>query len=373
MIGKDDLARTLAATYVNLGNAILKTGDSRGAKDCFDKAINCCLSDQKPAIMLELIDLSTSKAEKRELLANCVQHLITNNIRPITPDPEKVLALTKAHLLIILSTLYELDNHVFRTLFEYVSKIEDVSSNPSGLLYELALHSLRHRKIVTASELAKSALHNNPPTGGLSQDAGFETLRLLCYITKGHKRVPYIDQFIEVLKSGFKPKYFGYSDLEVLLSKLDELQKFKKNKEILELVLFTKRFLPLINPAEVGGFVMFYVFQINALNARNDSEGLKLAVHECIEFVDALPEKNGSELFFGDTRLEMVKAWAQSQLQIILPPLPATTSFSKKFGRNDKITVRYYDGTVKPDVKFKKVEGDLKANKCIIVEQERNS
>jgi hypothetical protein len=38
-----------------------------------------------------------------------------------------------------------------------------------------------------------------------------------------------------------------------------------------------------------------------------------------------------------------------------------------KIGRNDKITVKYKDGTVQADVKFKKVEDDLKSGKCELV------
>ncbi|MTI21934.1 preprotein translocase subunit SecA [Fulvivirga sp. RKSG066] len=37
-------------------------------------------------------------------------------------------------------------------------------------------------------------------------------------------------------------------------------------------------------------------------------------------------------------------------------------------GRNDKVTVQYPDGSVKKDVKFKKVEEDVKSNKCVLIE-----
>ncbi|MEH0158487.1 preprotein translocase subunit SecA [Limibacter armeniacum] len=42
-------------------------------------------------------------------------------------------------------------------------------------------------------------------------------------------------------------------------------------------------------------------------------------------------------------------------------------SSEKEYGRNDRVTVKYSDGTVKEDVKFKSVEQDVKNNKCIIV------
>lgn len=39
----------------------------------------------------------------------------------------------------------------------------------------------------------------------------------------------------------------------------------------------------------------------------------------------------------------------------------------RTFGRNDRVTVRYSDGTVKKDVKFKKVEADVSAGKATVV------
>jgi preprotein translocase subunit SecA len=38
-------------------------------------------------------------------------------------------------------------------------------------------------------------------------------------------------------------------------------------------------------------------------------------------------------------------------------------------GRNDKVTVQYPDGRVLKDVKYKKVEEDIQAGRCIVIEQ----
>jgi len=40
----------------------------------------------------------------------------------------------------------------------------------------------------------------------------------------------------------------------------------------------------------------------------------------------------------------------------------------KVAGRNDRVTVQYQDGSVVKDVKYKKVEDDIKAGKCIVLE-----
>jgi preprotein translocase subunit SecA len=60
----------------------------------------------------------------------------------------------------------------------------------------------------------------------------------------------------------------------------------------------------------------------------------------------------------------------QQQPQADRPPqekvMPVKSE--KLAGRNDRVTVRYSDGRVLKDVKFKKVEDDLRSNRCIIIE-----
>ena len=41
----------------------------------------------------------------------------------------------------------------------------------------------------------------------------------------------------------------------------------------------------------------------------------------------------------------------------------------KVAGRNDHVTVQYPDGRVLKDVKYKKVEDDIKSGRCIVIEQ----
>ncbi|MFK7900498.1 MAG: preprotein translocase subunit SecA [Cyclobacteriaceae bacterium] len=41
---------------------------------------------------------------------------------------------------------------------------------------------------------------------------------------------------------------------------------------------------------------------------------------------------------------------------------------SKVYGRNDKVTVKYIDGSVKEEVKFKSVEQDVLNNRCLVIE-----
>ncbi len=51
------------------------------------------------------------------------------------------------------------------------------------------------------------------------------------------------------------------------------------------------------------------------------------------------------------------------------PPVQAPVKSKKTFGRNEKVTVQYNDGTIKKDVKFKVIEQDLESNRCVLLSQ----
>lgn len=50
------------------------------------------------------------------------------------------------------------------------------------------------------------------------------------------------------------------------------------------------------------------------------------------------------------------------------PKVVAPRKSEKVYGRNDRVSVRYTDGNVKKDVKYKSVEQDIMAEKCIVIE-----
>ena len=50
------------------------------------------------------------------------------------------------------------------------------------------------------------------------------------------------------------------------------------------------------------------------------------------------------------------------------PQHVAPRKVEKTFGRNDKVSVKYSDGTTKSDVKYKSVEQDLAEGKCVVIE-----
>ncbi|MCH7397969.1 preprotein translocase subunit SecA [Belliella sp. DSM 107340] len=82
------------------------------------------------------------------------------------------------------------------------------------------------------------------------------------------------------------------------------------------------------------------------------------------ENVQASKAEIGSTLNPGANRQAAAAvANRQAEQQVIAP-----RKSEKAYGRNDRVTAQYADGTVKKDVKFKSVELDVAAGKCIIIE-----
>jgi hypothetical protein len=59
--------------------------------------------------------------------------------------------------------------------------------------------------------------------------------------------------------------------------------------------------------------------------------------------------------------------YREQALSRVLENKPVKENLYKKIGRNDKISVKYSDGTLKENVKFKVVEQDLLNDKCELI------
>lgn len=80
--------------------------------------------------------------------------------------------------------------------------------------------------------------------------------------------------------------------------------------------------------------------------------------------VQASKEEAGSTLNPGANRAAAAAASAGRPA----PQVVAPRKSDKSYGRNDKVSVQYTNGTTKTDVKYKSVEQDVQDGKCVIIE-----
>lgn len=82
--------------------------------------------------------------------------------------------------------------------------------------------------------------------------------------------------------------------------------------------------------------------------------------------VQASKEEVGSTLNPGANRAAAAAATAGRPA----PQPVAPRKTDKVFGRNDRVSVQYQDGSIKTDVKFKSVEQDVVEGKCVVIEHD---
>jgi tetratricopeptide (TPR) repeat protein len=369
---ENEKASMLAAVYYNLANTYQKTGNVILSKEYFTNAIGVGLPEQKPAAMLGLYDLLTSQAQRKDILRNCIQHILDHKLRPTVLDTEKPLHFSKAHILILLGELFSLDRQLFEWLFQYAQENKALDAQRADILFQLAILSANKRNIKGAIELAEAVVAQDHTPLKPSDATTFETFRLLSLISKGSSKRKHADNYVSFLRSGYRPRALNQMDLNILAAHLGYYFKAQNPNEILKDIELIKSLRPLIQPSELGGFAIIYFFELSALKMQKHFTQLRACANEALNFIDSLTEPNGNELVLGKGGLSTLREFAVSNLSAapdILIPEMLAQSPPKKRPPNERVTVRYQNGTLREKVKYKKIQDDLKNGLCVLVEE----
>ncbi|OEK05926.1 preprotein translocase subunit SecA [Roseivirga misakiensis] len=81
--------------------------------------------------------------------------------------------------------------------------------------------------------------------------------------------------------------------------------------------------------------------------------------------------RSSSRQSYNESKEESRSALAGRQDTRNRPPVEkvAPIKSDKVYGRNDRVSVQYSDGSVKKDVKFKSVEDDIRSSKCVVIDE----
>ncbi len=216
--------------------------------------------------------------------------------------------------------------------------------------------------------MAKYAISQTNLIATMSPDAKYEHLKILCYLAEGNERRSYVTQFIEMLKEGFKPREFTYLDINIIAGRIRDLSRPGKAEQALDLIALSKRFMPLISQEQIHAFAVLYFYHIQALEMVGDDSRIKDTAEECLAFIESLPAEKSSSTFLGKAEMRRIKQFAESYLTSTSAVFASVPNREEKIERNAKITVRYKDGTVKRNIKYKKIRLDYEKGLCEVVE-----
>jgi len=146
----------------------------------------------------------------------------------------------------------------------------------------------------------------------------------------------------------------------LLVYKFEAFELFKRF--LGEINMDTLRFLTHIS-VEQRSDEEIRAMQTSEITKRQEAERKRKAIEDRKMQVEKI--EVGSSISNPQEELRRLAKIAQDENLIQSKKQPIISQ--KIFNRNDKVTVRYADGTLKTDVKFKSIEADLMSNKCVIV------
>lgn len=243
---------------------------------------------------------------------------------------------------------------------DFTTRDENTLTND---LYEELLEAYRHKNRMIAESTLPLMKH-------IQKERGATVQNILLPFTDGKRQIGVavnLEKSIEtenaeMIKSMEKAITLGVIDLtwKEHLREMDDLKQSVQNavyeqKDPLLIYKFEafemfKGFLSKVNEETVS-------FLTRAMIPQEDPNRVQEA-------------RSAKRQSYNESKEESKSALAGRQDTRNRPPAEkvAPIKSEKVYGRNDRVSVQYADGTVKKDVKFKQVEEDIKSSKCVVIE-----
>lgn len=134
---------------------------------------------------------------------------------------------------------------------------------------------------------------------------------------------------------------------------------------------YAKPFKPLVPQDQIAEFAALHFYEMVALRSAKSWAKLKQSSRETLSFIESLNGCSKTPRIVTDAALKQIESFARDNLvpsvETFTPIVPGWAS--RKYGRNQLVTVRYRDGTVKRGVKFKKIKADLVERRCVVLDE----
>lgn len=364
----EDRAKVKSSALYSLAMEYSDAGDGARAEVKFQEALEIASPSQRPAIMLGMYKGLKTAAEKELLLTQCVDLIISNNMRPDASQREGTLGFTASVLYALLRETYLLNRQVFDRLFVFASSLEELKKSSSELLLTLAYLSTTARDVDTAIQLARQVVQNDI-SGLVSKDTEFESYRLLSLLCRGNEKKTHQLKYVECLKSGYEPKTIDSVDLEIFAGLAVDLIESKKPDQALEYIELAKPYKRLVPQDQLSEFAALSFYEMLALRNAKAWSKLHQSSKETLTFLESLNGLPKVPRLVSVEGIKQIEDFARSNLRstanMFATPVPVRTG--PKYGRNDKVSVQYHDGAIKRDVKYKRVEADVVGGRCVIL------
>jgi len=349
----------------NLAQIFQLDGNTKEASIHYKKAIELGKDNNKPSILLALLKITNKNEEKYELLNQLILLLDDKNIEPTVSNIENQLNFSFDDLKSIAIISYiDFRDTLFEKIKLHLNKIGDFPL--AKHLYDLAVFSVakNQERSITTKILSSIKENFENIEYGVDKEIKYKTLKGLAHLTNINETNAYHIEYCKLFnEENFEE--IDVVDLELFASLVYTLSEKKKYKDALEYIEIINSKKDTVSDEYLINYLVIYHLELNIYYYTNKRTKTIEKAKEIIDLANDNKIKKKTSNLLGETGLDVIRQNAETILKPVATPQKPRVS-AKKYGRNEFVKVRYKDGTI-IETKFKKVEKDLSANECFIL------
>lgn len=360
---QEQRALKVVARY-NLSKLHQQSKELESAIQVIEKALETAIEPERPILLYELSTLISDPERKLALLRTSVEIIIKENLKLSVSPSNLQLSLTESTLSGLLAATFEMDESgAFEKLFNFcINSDQSVGPTALAIPFDLLLSAMTSKGPAAVRKITARIVDTASAAG---DDATlFLGTKFLAYYSQNQRDfAPYASKYIELLKKQTKSRALDPQDYTLISSLLSAKIREGKLYEADRILEFVDTYRPLKPPESFLAFD-YYAMIVSDLSGDRE-EAIRLA-QMILQTIGSA--KTAPNLSPGD--LEILQTEAKSMINSPIRPaklIEEGRQEGRKYQRNEKVTVRYADGMI-ITTKYKKIENDLHAGRCEIIE-----
>jgi tetratricopeptide (TPR) repeat protein len=352
--------------YYNAAHLHAGEGKNDLAVQYLNSAVTIASPNVKPTIFLAMADIAEAINDKISLLAKSFEFAHVAIKLGQIEDPEKPIDFNLKHLQKGLLIAFEVDKaNFFKLELLKVAKCSGMTfgQNQYNLVFYAFENGARDIAIALLDDLYKNRENTEY---SLDQVTKYKVFKFSAFFSDPKENIN--------KSSEYAKKFFDKQQLEIDNNDFDIFANLiyafiakEKYSEALKLITKLDTVKSVVPRTVLVNYLAIYNLELNLHIKQKNSTDAKQTANKIIKLTSEEGIKNQKSNLLGETGYEIIKNNAESVLNPNSRGKPFVKT-EKIYSRNSIVMVRYYDGTVFQS-KFKKIETDLKAGKCFIVDE----
>ena len=344
-------------SYYYLAEISTKEDDFEEALSLIEKALIIADKQYKPELIFSKYVLLDGK--DKSLLSDIYDAIYSSDLKISKQSFE--ISFSERNLYKYLRTSFENSNDIFEKLFKYSLDSLLSSKKKAYELYFNIANSANNKR--TATSLFQKVLEFEHEIDDIRLI--FETYRNLAYnnFEQASLFTKYFNDYITLFKANdIIPETYDITTFAIGVKFFSDRNNLNKGLELCNII--DLKLKKLDGGLEFESLIIYYWYS-NLYHSLKQTEKAIEFADKTLEIIDKYKDKQKQRSFIDEKGLTSVYSQMQQTKSSLISRKPIISQ--KKYGRNDIIKVRYLDGKEVRN-KFKKLEADVLAERCKIIE-----